>query len=61
MVERPKENYDQMRQKLRKVWEEADRLIAEHNQILEKLTYLEDKIRLLQSSVNSIYEGTRDV
>lgn len=58
MADQPKRNYNQTPNKLRVLWEQANRLIAKHEELDAKLKTLDDKVKLLQASITFTLEGT---
>jgi len=61
MVDLPKRSYSQTPNKIRVLWEQANRLIAKHEELSDKMNLLEDKLDALQKSLNYTIEGTQDV
>jgi len=59
MADNVYKSYDKTKNKLRTLFEDVRYLIALHLEVLKRIKNLEDKISLLWSSANTLYEDTR--
>lgn len=61
MVDLPKKTYEQTHGKIRVLWEQANRLIAKHEELLNKINLLNEKVKQLDSGITGAIEGTNNV
>ena len=61
MAKIEKRNYEQTNGKIRVLWEQANRLIAKHEDLQAQILDLKQKNAQLNSALNNAIEGTNNV